>query len=63
MPAHSRRRSAKSSKSAKRFQGDMDKTNRKGKSTFGGLGKVAGFAAGAIGTYGLAQGVRAASAK
>ena len=50
---------SKSSKSAKRFQGDMDKTNRKGKSTFGGLGRVAGFAAGAIGTYGLAQGVRA----
>ena len=37
----------------------MQKTGRQGKSTFGGLGRVAGFAAGAIGTYGLAQGVRA----
>ena len=43
----------KSSKSAKRFQGDMDKTGRSGRRAFGGLGRVAGFAAGAIGTAGL----------
>ena len=49
----------KSSRSAKNFQGDMQKTHTTGRRTFGGLGRVAGFAAGAIGTYGLAQGVRA----
>lgn len=51
---------ARSSKSAKRFQGDVSKTGRTGRSAFGGLGRMAGFAAGAIGTAGLVGAARAA---
>jgi hypothetical protein len=50
---------AKSSRAAKGFQGDIDKTGRRGRSVFGGLTKGIGLAAGAIGTAGLVTAVRA----
>jgi hypothetical protein len=50
---------ARSSKSAKKFQGDVDKTASRGRRGFGLLGKAAGLAGGLIGAYGLGQAVGA----
>jgi hypothetical protein len=46
---------ARSSKSAKKFQGDVDKTASRGRRGFGLLGKAAGLAGGLIGAYGLGR--------
>jgi len=51
----------KSSKAAKAFQGDMQKTGRR--SVFGGVGKLAGLAAGTAGLAGLATVAKSAFAE
>ena len=52
---------AKSSRSAKRFQGDMDKTSSKGRRAFGGISRGAlGLVGGLVGTAGVIGAAKAA---
>ena len=51
----------KSNRSAQKFQGNIEKTGRNTKRTFGGMSRgLAGFAAGFVGTYGLVSVARTA---